>query len=138
MKILEGADEYIARWMQKTLLDLNLQKYVALGIMDDDKIIAGIAYHNFMKNYNNIEISMVAVSPKWATKNIIKTLLAYPFEQLGCQRITTCTPAKNIRAIRFNLGIGFKHEGTIRRGCGEDDMIICGMLRKEAQKWLGK
>lgn len=138
MKILEGADEYVAQWMQKKIPDLNLQKYVALGVMNNENLIAGIAYHNFIRDYGNIEISMVADSPRWATRSIIKTLLSYPFEQLGCRRVTTCTPSKNFRAIKFNLGIGFKHEGTIREGCGNDDMVVCGMLKKEAKKWLGE
>lgn len=106
--------------------------------MSGADLIAGIIYHNFISEYKNIEVSMVAASPKWATKQVLKELLSYPFNQLGCQRITTCIAKSNERAIKFNLGIGFKHEGIIRRGCGNEDMFIFGMLKEEAKKWLGE
>lgn len=138
MYVLYGADEYVGQWVKKRLPELNLDKFSALGVMQGSKIIAGVVYHNYIPAYKNIEISMTAITPKWVTKNILKQLLSYPFKQLDCQRVTTCTPATNERAIKFNLGIGFRHEGTIRMGCGSEDMIICGMLHKEALRWIGE
>lgn len=103
--------------------------------MKGAEVVAGIIYHNFIPEYKNIEISMVATNPRWATKKILNQLLSYPFNQLGCQRITTCIPSSNERAIKFNLGIGFRHEGTIRKGCGKEDMFVFGMLKTEAKRW---
>lgn len=103
--------------------------------MKGHEVIAGIIYHNFIPEFKNIEMSMVATSPRWATKNVIKQLLSYPFNQLNCQRITTCIASRNQRAIKLNQGLGFKHEGTLRKGCGDDDMFVLGMLKEDAKKW---
>lgn len=106
--------------------------------MDGAEVIAGIIYHNFIKEYKNIEMSITTTSKRWATRSVLKQILSYPFNQLGCQRVTACIRSSNEKAIRLVVGVGFRHEGTIRLGCGEEDMFVFGMLRKEAKKWIGE
>lgn len=132
--ILTGADEYVARWVTQRL-GITFEKFSALGVMLDKKIVAGVVYHNYIPDYKNIEVSMAADTPKWATKDHLHTLLDYPFSQLGCNRITTLTSVSNKRALKFNFGIGFKQEGLIRKGLGNEDMIVCGLLKEEAILW---
>lgn len=137
-ELIFGQDEIIAKWVADRTPRRNSEftNYVAIGIAKNGKIIAGVVYSNHYPEFKNIELSMAAESPMWATKDIIASLLRYPFIQLGCNRITTCTSSRNKRALRFNYGVGFRREGVIRRGYGNHDMIICGMLRKEAERWL--
>jgi RimJ/RimL family protein N-acetyltransferase len=117
---------------------LNLVKFSALGVMKGSEVVTGVIYHNYFEEYKNIEMSIVATNPRWATKSVLKQLLSYPFKQLGCQRVTACIAASNERAAKLVLGLGFKHEGTVRMGCGNEDMYIFGMLEKEAKRWLGE
>lgn len=133
-----GENALVAEWVSQRITSINadFKNCVAIGVTKNGKLIAGVVYHNYFPDFKNIELSMAADSPMWATKDIIKALLQYPFIQLGCKRITTCTSARNKRALKFNYGIGFRREGVIRRGYGNHDMIICGMLRKEAERWL--
>lgn len=140
MRLVFGQDAAIASWVASKIPRMRGQGFPAdsraIGVVKRGKLVAGIVYHNYLPEYRNIEISMAADSPLWATKAIIGALLRYPFVQLNCFRVTTCTSARNKRALKFNYGIGFKKEGVIRRGCGNHDMIICGMLKKEAERWL--
>lgn len=62
--------------------------------------------------------------------------MAYPFGQLGVERVTTLIPARNERALRFNEGLGFQREGLCRLGFGDDDCVIMGLLKREAPKWM--
>lgn len=139
-QLVFGNDAIIAAWVASKIPRMTGQTFPhgskAIGVTRRGAIIAGIVYHNYYPEYKNIEISMAADSPMWATREVITALLRYPFIQLGCRRVTTCTPIRNKRALKFNYGIGFKKEGVIRRGYGNQDMIICGMLRKEAERWL--
>jgi len=108
----------------------------ALGIIDwEGHLLAAMVVHGYNPLHGDAQISMAATSPRWASKATISKLLAYPFKQLGCQRITTLIPSRNFRALRFNVGLGFVQEGVARRGFGSDDCVILGLLREDAERW---
>lgn len=150
MRIVDGAPDTVAGWVSGQIPGnpdfisrrdaFGRRMYHAIGAVEDtelgSKIVAGIVYHNYVAEYGNIELSMAAISPVWAKRHIIAAFLHYPFEVCGCKRVTTMTPAKNRRALKFNEHIGFVREGVVRRGFGTDDMVICGLLREEAERWL--
>jgi RimJ/RimL family protein N-acetyltransferase len=108
----------------------------ALGIAKRGEIIATMVYHDFIPSYGNIQLSMAATSPAWARRTSIKELLRYPFNDLGVQRVTTMIAESNTRAIRLNEGLGFVREGLVRRGFGNDNAVILGLLREDAEKWI--
>lgn len=57
---------------------------------------------------------------------------------LRCQRLTAITPRRAKAARRFLDAFGFKREGLIRKGFGDDDAVVSGMLKREweASRWL--
>lgn len=106
-----------------------------LGVVSNGEIIAAMALG--LWDRGNVEIIFAADTPKWATRDTIRRMMAWPFEQLKCHRVTTRIHAKNERAIRFNEGIGFKREGLIREGWGPgEDAVLLGLLRSEAPEWM--
>ena len=113
------------------------QKAQALGLAIDGKLTACMVVHDYHPTHRNCQISFAATSAKWATKPTIRAMMAYPFDQLKCDRLTTIISERNARSIRFNIGIGFKLEGIIRRGYGDCDAMIFGLMRDEAPSWLG-
>lgn len=107
----------------------------AIGLVVDGEIIAGMALGGWERG--NIEVSFAADSPKWATRDTIRRMMAWPLVQLDCHRVTTRIAASNKRAIKFNEGIGFKREGLIRQGWGPDeDAVLLGLLRDDAPEWM--
>jgi RimJ/RimL family protein N-acetyltransferase len=108
-----------------------------LGVWDGENILAAMVVYGYSRRKGQCHIAMVADTPKWASKSVISALLKYPFEQLGCRRVTTYTASKNERALRFNRGMGFKQEGLMRHAYGEDDCVIMGLLKEEAPEWMG-
>jgi RimJ/RimL family protein N-acetyltransferase len=107
----------------------------AVGVVIDGEIVAAMAVGGWERG--NVEISFAADSPKWATRDTIRRMMAWPFVQLDCHRVTTRISENNHRAIRFNEGIGFKREGIIREGWGQgEDAILFGLLRSEAPEWM--
>lgn len=109
----------------------------AIGLATETDIIAGMVVHDYSRASRNCQVVFAASTPRWATKGAIRAMLAYPFRQLGCERLTTIIAASNARSIRFNEGLGFKLEGVMRRGCGDEDAMIYGLLREETPKWMG-
>ena len=109
----------------------------AVGVVARGKIIAGMAVHGFLPHYKSCELTFAADSPLWATKQTIRALMKWPFEQLGCERVMCVISSSHTRAIRINEGLGFRHEGTLRQGCRPDDAVIYGLLREDSPEWMG-
>jgi RimJ/RimL family protein N-acetyltransferase len=111
--------------------------FTTIGIADGDgAIIAGCVFHNFRRH--DIEVIFCASTPRWATRGIMAALFDYPFNQLGCVRITSIASAANQKALDLNRKTGFKIEGRARKGYdGVNDAIIMGMLKDECI-WLGR
>lgn len=135
MQLVLGQDEAVAHWVARQLgfddphfFGPSRAILIATGA---DEPMAGIVFHSYRDLYKSCDISMAAVSPRWATRGVIHALLSYPFDQLKCQRVQVTIPLKNARARRFCKGIGFVQEGIIRRGFGADHAVIMGMLDRE-------
>lgn len=81
-------------------------------------------------------MSIAAASPRWASKEVFGTMLGFPFLQLGCARVTTWQPEGHKIAHKLVKGVGFKVEGIKRKGFGDKDTVMLGLMREEAEPWL--
>ena len=113
------------------------QMAAAIGLGHNGKIIAGMAVHDWLPHYKSCQLTFASETPIWATRPSIRAMLAYPFEQLGVQRIMTIIAESNTRAIRVNEHLGFQLEGRCRLGCGTEDALIFGLLKSETPAWMG-
>lgn len=128
--------EWIARRIPAMGEGYQWQMASAIGLGHKGRIIAGMAVHNFLTHYKSCELTFASDTPTWATRNSIRAMLAYPFEQLGVRRIMTVIAESNTRAIRVNEHLGFKLEGRCRFGCGDEDALVFGLLREETPDWM--
>ncbi len=86
----------------------------ALGLVaDDGKPLAGAVYHEYRPECATVMISFAAASPRWATENTIRAFLAYPFRELGVNKLRAAVMHTNERSLRLTSGVGFKREGTL-------------------------
>lgn len=137
MNLVYGEDERIARWVHGQIphMPTGFAGMKALGVVDHDfRILGGVVYHEYRGN--DIQISCASVSRRWLCRKFLYAMFFYPFTTLGCDRVTSCVPAKNMHTRRFIEGLGFKQEGIMRRGFIEDDCVIYGLLHDEC-KWIG-
>lgn len=135
-RLLGGADERIARWVQKhcPLLELTTP-YTAIGLLDQAgaELVAGVVYDTFTGH--NIEVHTAAVGKPW-TRLYLGECFRYPFEQLKVERLTAKIAANNAASRAFVEGLGFKLEGTLRQWLPSGtDLMIYGMLKSEC-RWL--
>jgi RimJ/RimL family protein N-acetyltransferase len=117
-----------------------MRDYAAIGVADDGgRLVAGCLYHNYVPDYGVIEMSIAATTPRWARRDVIRSLLAYPLVQLDCRRVTAVCPSDNARAIRFNLGLGFTREGTLRHFFApKRHAVVLGFLKADFQRLFVK
>lgn len=88
----------------------------------------------FNRTTADVEIAVYGEG-NWATKSFLTSCFWYVFKQLNCVRCTAQVAASNVRAYRMNTRLGFQLEGIQRKGLGDEDILLLGMLRNEC-RWL--
>jgi RimJ/RimL family protein N-acetyltransferase len=139
MRIVLGRDPEVADWVARRIPHVGsgaaFGPCAAIGVeAEDGALLGGVVYSNWQPACRSIEASFASAAPRWLTRRIIGGILSYPFDQLDCQRITALTPRRAKAARRFLDAFGFRREGLVRLGFGDDDAVVSGMLRRE---WEG-
>lgn len=105
-------------------------KCSTIAIWNDKKICAIAVYSSF--NGINIEFTIAAASKWWIRKDIMRLLMKYAFEQLGCRRITSLVRKDNELVINLSKKVGFQIEGCLREFYPDrTDCLVFGMLNTE-------
>lgn len=134
MLILYGHTEFVRSWVKARIGVMSAGDFgasTALGVMDRERLIAGVVYHDWQPGFRTIQISCAAASPKWAQRRILAELLAYPFRQIGVNRVTCVTSADDGRTRKFLEGLGMTLEGIGIEGFGDKDAASYRLLKRE-------
>jgi RimJ/RimL family protein N-acetyltransferase len=132
--ILIGADEMVAAMVAARIPHVSFDRYTALGVVRRGRLIGGVVYHDYVGH--DVQASYAFDSPGWALPGTLRALFDYPFNQLGCRRMTAIMGRKNKKARRMAEGLGFKLEGVHPKGMdGQQDVMSYGML-KEHCRWI--
>lgn len=108
--------------------------FEALGWEKDGELCVVVIYNL----YSGADIAMhIAAIPgkKWLCRKFLKIAFEYPFVRLGVRRVSGYVPAKNLKALEFDLHLGFAREGYMRHALEDDDVVCLGMLKSEC-RWL--
>ena len=130
-RILYGAEQEITEWVRQRVDENDtLTSNHAIGVVRHGKIIAGVVYTGFRGT--SIELVFAADNKHWATRDVIATILNYPFEFLGAKRLTSIVEESNAKAMRLNEGVGYTKEGVIRcMFTNGNNGILYGLLKDE-------
>lgn len=138
MNIIVPVDNSLHDWVAARMPD-DVQfdtKDIAVGVADD-RIRAGVVYHDHTPKYRGVQVSFATDGPGWATRKTVAALLWPPFRELDCIRVTALIRKKNKASRRLVEKLGFKLEGSLWRGYGNDHMCVYGLRRSDAEaKWL--
>jgi RimJ/RimL family protein N-acetyltransferase len=137
--------EKVADWVIKHLPEkgglqtrADFGKFQAIGVMVDDKPVAGVVYSNYRQLEHGADccITIAASNPIWCQRSTLRYLFEYPFLELNCSRMTALIKEGNEKSIKLCAGLGFKREGVMQRGFdGRSNAILYGMRRDQC-KWL--
>jgi RimJ/RimL family protein N-acetyltransferase len=142
MTLIYGRDDDVAAWVAERIphvgAGVGFGPCRAIAVARDGVMAAGVVFHDWQPRSGTMQISCAAASPRWASRQVIKTLLAYPFDKAGAQKIWVAIPHDNERAIRFNKGIGMKQEAVLRHHFGaKRHAVILSMLKREYEVQYG-
>jgi len=91
----------------------------------DEVLMGGSIFQNF--THESIAIHVAAWEPHWINRELLFHTFAYPFLQLGVQRIFGQVPEDKPDVLAFDLNLGFREIARIPKVFqgGVDDIIVC-------------
>lgn len=111
-----------------------------LLVVQDGMPIASCVYHNYreVEHGSTIEGTIASVSPRWATRKVLRAMFDYPFVRVGAVRFQAVTRPDNASACKLLERLGFSYEGCMRNYWdGSTDALMYSVLRHEC-RWLGR
>lgn len=139
--IIYGPPEALAKWAETMMPEcapiyLPLTTFMGFANMNGE-IQAVAFFNNYRHNDKDIEFSMIAATPRWATPGNIRAILHYAFVQLGVERLTVHTAKSNKRARRILARMGARMEGVHPRAhLGKSTKLSYCLHRKDAGRWI--
>lgn len=106
----------------------------ALGLAEDGKIVAGVVYEGF--NGASVKTHIAIDEKTYLTKEFLKAIFEYPFNQLKVNKLIGIVDATNTRAVSLNKKLGFTIEGVIEGASSTGDLLIMTMRRDQC-RYLG-
>jgi RimJ/RimL family protein N-acetyltransferase len=127
---------FVVDWVAERLnCHEGLNGFAGIGLQGpQNRLIAGVVYANY--NGVNVECHIASDgSKRWMTKEYLRVIFDYPYNQLKCNRITVCVGQGNKDSQRFVEHLGFTLEARLADAHPTGDILIYS-LRKPECKWL--
>lgn len=122
----------VAQWVYERVGGAICDHTQGIGWQRDGELIAGVAYEGFNGSNVFVHQRVDAAPPRrfwWAVTD-------YPFNQLGCGRITGIVETWNEKALRLNTHIGFRVEATLEKAGRNNSDLVVMVLWKEDCRFL--
>lgn len=101
-----------------------------LAFMSKSKLAGVVVYFSY--RHPSIEVAFFCDDYRWAlNRGMVAEVLAYPFVQLKCNRITALVDKYNKRSRKMVQRLGFVEEGKLRKAAEKGDVFIYGLLPNE-------
>ncbi len=111
----------------------------AVGVAESatGKIVAVMVLNGFMDRMSFAHFATDG-GRTWATPDVIRRVLGYPFLYKKLRRVVTFTPSDNVQMISMMLRLGFSMEGRVRQSPdGPEQDIMMSMFASECH-WLDR
>jgi RimJ/RimL family protein N-acetyltransferase len=98
-------------------------------------VIAAVVY----ERYNRVNIwAHFALTPGvYVTPEFISYCFEYPFEELGCARMTAMVDVSNTAAAKLDEHLGFTREAVLTGAAADGGDTIVYVLRREDCRYIG-
>ena len=102
-----------------------------IAVVDGDELAAGLVYHNYDEDAKVIEISGAAWMKGWLTRDVLKAMYGFPFENLKCQAVIQRVSDRDKAQHRMLKAYGAEHY-IIPRLRGENEAENIFVTTREA------
>lgn len=125
--------ETVGRWVAEKAKCTWTSACRAIGWMRGGQLIAGVLYDGFTGA--SIAMHSRCDDPRKVSRDWLFAIFDYPFNQLGCKRVTGLVSTANQRAQDTNEHLGWKRETVLKDYFLDGDGIVY-VMRKEDCRWL--
>ena len=138
--ILTGRDELFAKWAAKRIHNVGDAGFgpcravgIATGKEASDRLLAVFVFHDYQPRFGTVQLSGAAADPHWASRGIIRGILAVPFLQYRCHLVWSAIPHTSERVIRLTKALGFKQEAILKDRFGKGNHAV--IVRMESRDY---
>lgn len=103
----------------------------AIGLERDGRLVAGVVYDNFL--HASICMHVAAEGDHWLTRDFLRAVFSYPFNELGVHKVIGPVDSSNTQAIRFDEHLGFIPEAVLTGAAKGGDLILYSMTRQQCR-----
>ena len=125
--------EVVARWVAEKTGSNWTHLCRGVGLALHGQLVAGIMYDAFTGS--SIAMHSRVDDPRKVNREWLFSIFDYPFNQLGCKRVTGLVSSANLRAQRTNEHLGWKRETVLKDYFLDGDGIVY-VMRQEDCRWL--
>lgn len=105
-----------------------------IGWARGGNIVLGAMFSTY--NGASIHMHIARIRGEPFTPTWVAAIMDYPFRQLGVKRITGLIAENNGPSRRFAEHLGAHQEGVLTDALPEGNLVLYGLLKKDAQRWL--
>ncbi|HEY5807741.1 MAG TPA: GNAT family protein [Povalibacter sp.] len=138
LRYVYGHDEIVARFVAQMIPHIRdhanaMGNCKTIGVIDGDgKLIAGLVYHAYDPPAGRIEITGAALpKSRWLTRETIRRMYRYPFDEIGVQMVVQHTPADNEELLEQLARGGYMFVHYPRMYGRHRDGVICLLTAEE-------
>lgn len=118
-------------WLGAKLNWLLPQNTYCIGQLKNNLIIGAVGFtHHINKS---ILIHSAGLDKTWVSRDLLRAVFDYPFNQLGCNVLIGQVGSKNHAAKRFNEHLGFKTVCVIKDAHENGDLVIQTMTKDKCK-----
>ncbi|MBY7649601.1 MAG: hypothetical protein C4617_03785 [Candidatus Liberibacter europaeus] len=82
------------------------EKFVSIGFVKNNLLVAGVIYHNYCPVANIIELSGASDCKNWLSRQSLKAIYHYPWNELNCQSVVHRVPDEDFPQHRMLASLG--------------------------------
>lgn len=123
----------IGEWVTEKAGGRWIEGNAGIGIESNGEFVAAIMYDGYTGS--SIAMHSRVDDPKKITREWLRIIFDYPFNQLKVKRVTGLVSSANIKAISTNEHLGWKREATLADYFPDGDGIVY-IMRREDCRWL--
>lgn len=113
------------------------ENMTGIGLRKHGELVAGVIYEGF--NGRNVWMHVGAVPGRsWLNRAYLTACFAYPFAQLGVDRVSGWVYASNLDARRFDEHLGFQEEARLTGAAPDGGDVLIYAMRKKDCRFIDK
>lgn len=126
-KILYGENERVGPWVYShTGGEFPISNTTTLGLEKDGELVCGVVY----EANNGASVRAHIANTGYIPRGFLYAIFAYPFIQCGLHVIIGLVDSNNVRALKFDLKLGFRLSTVVPNAVVGGDLAVLTMNRK--------